>query len=41
MLGPGSVLRFWIGQELGAQIAKDKRSWGKLILRAGLKAEGA
>ena len=27
--------------ELAAQIAKDKRSWGELILRAGLKAEGA
>jgi tripartite-type tricarboxylate transporter receptor subunit TctC len=27
--------------ELAAQIAKDKQIWGELILRAGLKAEGA
>jgi tripartite-type tricarboxylate transporter receptor subunit TctC len=27
--------------ELSAQITKDKQTWGELIRRAGLQAEGA
>jgi tripartite-type tricarboxylate transporter receptor subunit TctC len=41
MFDNGMQVRLGTPEELSAQIAKDKRSWGELIRRAGLRAEVA